>query len=448
MVMFVTVLSGSRLGTRPQAEPSIPPSTPQQLERANALIEQGQFGEAASIFKGLLISQPDSPLVYNLLGFCYLKQGLEEDAMQSFKNAVALDPKFKPAHNNLGGLYLVRGEPKEAIAEFLAVIRIDPKDFGAYSNLAQAELAADQPAAAIQHLRQSRNPKATEILYAWAVESFKRQRYKTTIVLLKEVAPSMQQSAAWHGLLGESYYKLGDLSPAAVEFQKAMTLDPHNQDYVLELGEIFVAHNNGKAAAALLEPATRAFPDSARIWFGLGVAHLAASELAAAESALRRSLQLDPTLDLAEEVLCQGYEEAGKWDQLEQTASRLIQLNPKNSMGYYYQAMALLRSSSVNDAQVERLLRKSVELGSNDSDPRPRYELAKILLKEGRRDACIRELEEVVRTSPTFGPAHFQLARLYREDGKLVESEREQKAYETARQQRGKPLRQVLVEIH
>ncbi len=438
-------------------------STGKQFERGKALLDAGQFARAAAEFRELQKSLPNSPLVYNLLGFCYLKQGLEKQAVLYFKKAVALNPDFGPAHNNLGGLYLASGRPKEAIGEFSAVIRIDPRDSQAYSNLAQAELAADQPEAAIRHLRQSGNPKAAEILYAWAAESFKRQRYKTTSALLKGIAPEMRESAAWHALLGESYYKLGDSGPAATELQKAMELDPRNEDYVLELGEVFVLNNSKAAAATLFETGTKVFPNSARMWYGLGVAYLAEVHLADAEAALRKSLELDPTLDLAYVVLAQACVDGGEWDRLQGTARRLIELNPRNPMGYYYQAVALERSAaplngtaasdtarppaSENDQDIERLLRKSVDL--DDSDPQPRYELAKLLAREGHKEAARQELEKIVRRHPDFGPAHYQLVRFYREQGKVEKGEEEHKMFDQiSAKERERAMTRMLVEVH
>jgi len=93
-----------------------------------------------------------------------------------------------------------------------------------------------------------------------------------------------------------------------------MDLDPSNQDYILELSEVFVANNNGGAAVTLLNAAKKAFPTSARIWFALGVAYLVDENRPAAEVSLRKSLELDPKLDLALVVLAQGYKETGQWN--------------------------------------------------------------------------------------------------------------------------------------
>jgi tetratricopeptide (TPR) repeat protein len=490
-----------------------------QFERGKQLLEKGEFARAAMEFSEALKAVPNSPLLYNLVGFCQLQQGNKDEAVAHFKKAIALKPDFKPARNNLGGVYLMQGRNLEAINEFSAVVQSDPKDAQAFYNLARAELAANQKETGLEHLRKAydlapgnvpitlalahlylergekalgqpfahklagvtvpdgatdlelgnllldyemeeaatkhfrsalkANPKAQEIVYALATAQFKKQNYKATLGLLECVRSSMQNSAAWHEMVGYSSFKLGDPGQGTVELQKAMDLDPKNEDYVLELSEVFVTHNNAPAAITLLETASKVFAQSARIWFGLGTAYLADEKRSAAETALKRCLELDPKLDLAYVVLGQGYKEAGNWDQLQETAQRLIELNPKSSTGYYYKALALQSvstSKAVDDADVEKLLRKSLEL--NHSDPEPHYELAKLLARQGKKEDSLLEFERIVQSRPDFGPAYYQLARLYRERGELEKSNEAQKAHERIRQkERDKVMRRLLVEV-
>src|ERR1700681_2405706 len=136
--------------------------------------------------------------------------------------------------------------------------------------------------------------------------------------------------------MGYSEFKSGDTVNAIAGIQKAMDLDPRNQDYILELSEVFVANNNGGAAVTLLKAATKEYANSARIWFAFGVAYLVDENQPAAEVALRKSLELDPKLDLALVVLGQGYKEMGQWNDLLETADRLIRVNDRNPTGYYY----------------------------------------------------------------------------------------------------------------
>lgn len=491
-----------------------------RFDHGRQLVEQGRYSDAAVEFRDLQESFPDSPLLFNLLGFCNLQRGSRDQAIQDFQKAIAVQPGFKPAHNNLGGIYLLQGRARDAIVEFKEVVRIDPNDSQAYFNLARAELAsndnrsglehlnkayaldptstpvamalaqlhlqqghreAGQPIAqelggvhvpdsqseiqlgdlllsygleeaALEHFRRARHTdtRSGEILFALAMDHFKKQNYKAVLVLLDSLEPLRQNSSVWHELAGESAFRLGDPARAVVELQRAMEFDPRNQDYILELGEVFLNQNNPAAAEALFETAAKVFPNSAHIWFGLGVAYLAEGHYSSAEAALRKSLELDPHLDLAYVVLARGYNEAGDWDRLRQTAQRLIEVAPQNYAGYYYEALTWLRgspASASSDREAERLLRKAADL--SDSEPEADYELAKLLAKQGKKDASRLELEKIVRQNPDFGPAHYQLSRLYREKGELAKSGEEQKSFDRiSAEERVKDMTRMLVDVH
>jgi tetratricopeptide (TPR) repeat protein len=494
-------------------------STKVQFDRGKQLLEQRKFAAAAAQFKETLKSVPNSPLLYNLLGFCELQLSHVDDAVTHFKKALELKPDFKAARNNLGGIYLMQGRTQQAIGQFSAIIQTDPNDAQAYSNLARAELAQKNPEDALDHLRKAHdlspqdvqialalarlclemgrqdlgrpvarglsgaktpdaskeleigglllgykleeaahvrfrnaleaNPKVQDTLFALAKDLFEKQNYRAAVPLLEILNIKMQQSAAWHEMLGYSAFKLGDSVKAVVELQKAMDLDPRNENYILELSEVFVSNNNAAAAVTLLETATKAFAHSSRMWFGLGTAYLADQQRGSAELALKKSLELDPSLDLAYVVLGQSYKEAGNWDQLSETAERLIQLNPKNPDGYHYKALALQSGSgskAEDEVKIEKLLRKSLELDSNNAEPH--YELAKLLMRTGNKESSLLELQKLVQTNPDFGPAYYQLARLYREKGDLNKSKEAQEVHERIRQkERDKVMKRMIVEI-
>jgi tetratricopeptide (TPR) repeat protein len=151
---------------------------------------------------------------------------------------------------------------------------------------------------------------------------------------------------------------------------------------------------------------------------------------------------------LAYVVLAQSYKEAGSWGQLMETSQRLIELNPGNSVGYYYKALALQASptfKATDETEVERLLRESLEL--NNGDPEVHYELAKLLVRQGKKGDSLQALEKIVRSWPDFGPAYYQLARLYRERGEIEKSNEAQRAHDRIRQKRDTVMRRMIVEI-
>jgi tetratricopeptide (TPR) repeat protein len=394
------------------------PADPGALfERARQMIERGDFVHATPEIEQLLQSSPNSPLLHNLLGYCRLKQGARDRAIPEFQRAIALNPDFKPARSNLGGVYLLQGKIEDAATEFAAVLRIDPHD----SNVCAT-------------------------LFKMGEAAFQKQDYPATIRLLGLIPPAAERTAEWHEMIGYSSFKTGDTARAVAEIQKAMDLDPRNEDYVLELSEVFVDNNNGAAAITLLDAARAAFSASARLWLALGVAYLVDENRPLSETALRKCLELDPNLDLALVVLGQGYKEAGQWSDLLATANRLIAVNGRNSAGYYYKALALRRSQTPDEAQIESLLRQSVALGPEE--PGPHYELAKLLASKGEKIEARRELETLVKNSADFGPAYYQLYRLYREEGEAGKSKEAQQAYQAIQaKERQQVTRKLLLDI-
>jgi predicted Zn-dependent protease len=433
----------------PQTEsPSDAANTRDRFEHAKQLVTAGEFAPATSELNELLKSAPNSPLLHNLLGYCYVQQGLNDKAVESFRKATALKPDFKAAHNNLGGLFLLQGKPQDAIPEFTVVIRLDPADAQAYYHLGEAQLSAGNAKSGIEHLQRARElaPNDVNAGLALARAYQETQNFEAAIKLLHEIGP--QNSAEWHATFGYSSFKSSHPELAIAELQKAMDLDPQKQDYVLELSEVFLTHYNAPASITLLDAAKRAFPNSARIWFALGVSKLLNDNLAEAETALRKSLELDPKLDLAYVVLGQGYMEAGQWNDLLKSAQALVNLNPRNHAGYYYKAVVLLKAppgDQVQRSEIESLLRRSAALAPDE--PAPRYELAKLLLERGDKQGGLAELQAIVQANPDFGQAYYQLYRLYQEKGENEKSRQAKRQYESLRTQRGQAVKKLLVEV-
>ena len=397
-----------------------------RLEIAKQLVKAGQFASATSELTAIVESSP-SAIAYNLLGYCYVQQHVTSSAEENFKKAIALDPAFKPAHHNLAGLYLLAGKPREAISELSALIRLDPSDARAYYDLGHAELSAGDIQSARNHLQKAHDLLPSDVNNAIALARAHQENsdYPAALKTLTEIGE--QNTPEWHAVFGYSSFRTNRPEVAITELQKAIDLDSRNQDYLLQLSEVLLTNYNAPAAIALLEPATSAFPDSPRLWFALGISRMLNDDPKGAESALQSSLRLDPKLDLAYIVLGRGYLNAGEWTQLLATARTLISVNPQNADGYYYRAMALLRTQG-EEPEIESLLRKSVALDPAGSDSR--YELGKLLLHKGNKQAALAEFEAVIRTDPDHGQAYYQLSRLYQAGGETAKAQQAEKDYE------------------
>jgi tetratricopeptide (TPR) repeat protein len=78
--------------------------------------------------------------VYGQKGAALLEQGNWADAARSLQEAVALNPEDDAAYNNLGAAYVGQGDWERAIEAFRAAIEINPGNANAHFNLGSAFL--------------------------------------------------------------------------------------------------------------------------------------------------------------------------------------------------------------------------------------------------------------------------------------------------------------------
>jgi superkiller protein 3 len=432
------------------------------------------------------------PVMLVSLGALLAQKGYLDAALPPLHRAAQSDPENYEVAFNLGLTHFKLKQYADAKAALEAAVALRPESFDGVALLASSEFALGDDYAALEHLRLAHqlqpenaqirglllselriigrhaiaaedfhettqileetlalspgSPEIQTIAFQVANETFRKADYESTVRLLNLTKSSLATSAAWHALRGYAAYKQGDAERAVVEIEKALDLDPKNEDYLLELSEVLVANNNAAAAVLLLEPAAKIFPDSARLWFSLGMCYLAADKLALAEAALKHSFELDPRLDLALVVLGQAYRDAALWNELSVIADKLLVANPRNHLGYFYKAVVLSHSSDdLPVEQTEALLRKSCELDATDPDPR--YELAKLLIRDGHADQALQQLEAIISAHPTFRQAYFQLYRLYARKGDTIKSREAERIYEKLRDQRDPIVRKLLVEV-
>lgn len=112
-----------------------------------ALLDRGEFAEAASCFERSIHREPGFPKSRFNLGLALHRAGQLAEAEREYREALRLDPDYAIAHNNLGILLGQTGRLAEAEAEFQAALAIDPDLEDAARNLNQleaVEAAADR----------------------------------------------------------------------------------------------------------------------------------------------------------------------------------------------------------------------------------------------------------------------------------------------------------------
>jgi len=183
-----------------------------------------------------------------------------EAAIAPLQKVIADQPDFAYAHFQLAYAYTALKKTDEARAEYERAISADPKMTEAYLNLGIL-LLDKEPAAAVAPLR-----KAVELL-----PSQSRPRF----------------------LLGVAQERSGDRKSAAETFEGVVRLDPHDEDALLHLANLYAVANRPADAEAKYRALLELKPQDLQALFGLARALDAQKKPEAAE-AFRQYLDAQP----------------------------------------------------------------------------------------------------------------------------------------------------------
>jgi tetratricopeptide (TPR) repeat protein len=201
-------------------QPSGPPLDARKLyAEAAALRESKRSGEAETIVRRILASQPDSRPALNLLGVLRNEAGDHKEAADVFARLLELAPDDAEAHYNLGVVLGTLERYDEAIVRYRRAIAINPAHAKAHSNLGSA-------------LRLRGRLDEAEAACRRALE----------------IDPN---SASAHINLGTVFTSRERLDEAVQSFRRASELRPDMAEAFLNLG--LALHNKGEFEEALTQ---------------------------------------------------------------------------------------------------------------------------------------------------------------------------------------------------
>jgi tetratricopeptide (TPR) repeat protein len=283
----------------------------------------------------------------------------------------------------------------------------------------------------------------------WAKGDFARAREEV------QKALAVADNSDGHRLLGEIDERLNEPLEAVREYEKAVHMDPSEQNY-FEWGTELLLH---KAAEPAVEVFTRGFgahPNSARMLTGLGAALYSNGSAEEAARRLCEASDMSPT-DPAPYLFLGEIEKTtpAPLPCSEQKLARFAQEQPGNALANYYYAISLWKreKGSENPAgmkQAQALLEKAVVI-----DPRldeAYLQLGILRFASGDFEDAIRDYKKAIEINPQLGEAHRQLGLAYQRTGEKAKAQEEFQAYEQAEkaeaaeiERKRRDLRQFLI---
>jgi tetratricopeptide (TPR) repeat protein len=331
--------------------------------------------------------------------------GESAETESKLRKALADAPASLDANRQLGEFYFRKGNFQQSIPLLREAYRLDPADYACPSDLAIA-------------LKE--------------VGEFAQSRELIQKLL------ALDETAALHRLAGEVDEKTDDPLMAVREFEKAVRLDPNEQNY-FEWGSELLLHRAVWQAQEVFARGAEAYPKSARMLSAWAAALFAGARYDDAAARLCEASDSDPADE--EPYLWMGKIELAAPHPLECVEKRLqryLKQNPENSAAYYFYAMAIWKRQpqppDSNEMQeVEALLDKAVLVDSKCSDAF--LQLGVLSFSRKQYEKAAEFYSRAIEANPQSGEAHYRLGIAYDhlgEPAKAKEEFRLHDAIETA----------------
>lgn len=246
------------------------------LALAHALYITEHFEEALSEIDEAILLDPDDAYLHNMRGSILSDLERDEDALIEFQKAVDIEPEDAMYHYDLGMSLFLNEHLEDSYKEMRQAIALEPnnamyhhelgdilREESAYPSdlaLAPDELDVDS----VDDLKEA-NVAIEETLGKLDDHEnenaegpfFDLELLAQAIVELKKAAELAPENAIFQYDLGDALWDSGELDAAAFQVQKALALDPDNDQYKTTLSRI-ATQNEHRARAALQHKAKSA----------------------------------------------------------------------------------------------------------------------------------------------------------------------------------------------
>ncbi len=365
---------------------------------------QTQFKADAKPVEAPVSPSPRAEAYYNFaMGHLFEQQyeatnqpALATQAIEAYKKAYALDPKSPVIGERLAEIYWKTNRVNEAVSEAQELLKRDPNDLQTRRLLGRIYL----------RMLGEQTSSAQSETAGRAIEQY-REVYR--------LDPSDSESALWLARL----YRLRNEHDQAEDVLRSLLMqDPENEPAVEQLTQLLLDEGKSADAVLLLESMTSRTPSPALLDL-LGDAYTQTHDLAKAEAAYRKAMELDPSELSHVRGLGQTLLAEEKFADALTVYQKLADLMPDDSDVYLRLAQIYRELHQLDHAEENLLKARQYAPGSLEV----MYNEAMLYEAQGRYEDAIRVLSDAVtglKSQSTVLPSRRRsLAILYQQLGQL-----------------------------
>ena len=414
-------------------------------EWAHALFDAKRPVAAKKVLNQISARQETDSAVkyYSLAGAVAESLHDADAAARYYRQAYAMSPGSYDIYLALveASLSLGTANPEAVLSANAAsrdALPAPPQDLSAAQNLALGLLFLSHDAYqdAIPRLEQTlRQDDSNEMATLNLALAYKNVGESAAAIQLTRRTIEKKPSGALYNMLAELEEGSGQYVEAVENYQRAVELEPTNENYYFDLGMEYLSHFTFGPALEVFRVGTQKFPDSSREYLGLAFSHYAVREYPAAADAFTKALEIDPdspaVLKSWNTVLSSL--SPADWEKILPRLSRLAAAHPQSADLAFCYGAALFRSEFAKGPKSaldrpQTLLEKAIKLRPDFATAR--LELAELYAAQKQDQKAVDEYLEAIREDPKSDIPHYRLGQIYRQMNKLDLATRELARYQ------------------
>jgi Flp pilus assembly protein TadD len=330
--------------------------SPDDLTRAESLLERKDYAAAESLLREVVRTDPRNARAHGNLALALLPQHKVGEAVTEARLAAAFEPASAQAHFIFGMALAADRKPLDAIREYERAVELSNGAVGPVSALAPAYAAVEDPRTAATYEK---------------------------LAVLRPADPSVPAH------LAEYLWRTEKVEDGNAVMERALVTFPENADLRVRWGRSLAQQDRYADAAEALEGARRLGADDAETLALLADVDERAGRVEDARATLAAAVARHPQDPVLAHALGRLRLAEGKTEDALPQLEKAALARPKAADYQLDYGRCLEASGRVADA--EAAYRKAIALSTNL--PAAHFALGRLLQREGRKDEAERELE-------------------------------------------------------
>ena len=218
-----------------------------------------------------IIKNPNSFVLYNILGAILAEDMKLEEAVENYKKSIKINPNYAEAYNNLGVSFYKLNKLDEAIQSYEKAISLKPNFAEGFNNLGNTICEKNNIKDSLEYFEKALKikPKYPEAYFGIArVYEKDNQKQKAIDNYNKAILLKPNYAEAYNGL-GLIYREISKSDDAYLNFNKAISANPNYEKSYNNLGNLLSNLGKHEEATNMYKQAIKVKPNYATAYSNL-----------------------------------------------------------------------------------------------------------------------------------------------------------------------------------